>query len=185
MFTRNYFPLATLAISVITLSGCSSIISGTSEQLSINSNPPGAACVFERAGLPIGQVTTPGGLNVTRTKHNINIKCTKDGYEPATAFLKSGTAGATFGNIILGGGIGWAVDSAAGADNHYEEVTTVTLVPINAASSKAAPPIEEKAEAKPSSDSSSRLKLLDNLRDEGTITPAEYQTRRKAIIDGL
>jgi len=32
-------------------------------------------------------------------------------------------------NIILGGGIGWAIDSASGADNKYESPITITLVP--------------------------------------------------------
>ena len=41
-------------------------------------------------------------------------------------------------------------------------------------------------QAAPAAQSSteSRLKELDNLADKGYITPAEYKSRRKAIIDG-
>lgn len=39
-------------------------------------------------------------------------------------------AGATFGNIVLGGGIGWAIDSASGADNKYTSPVNITLVPV-------------------------------------------------------
>ena len=184
MLNQRHSRFAVAALSAMTFSGCSSIVSGTSEQLTINSNPPQAICVLEREGLPIGQVTTPCGLNVTRTKHNIQIKCTKDGYEPATAFLKSDVAGATFGNILIGGGIGWAIDSAAGADNNYQEVTTVTLVPINAASQTAATSTQEPLQGSRSSDAANQPKSPDGLRNDGAITPAAFQAGPKAVIDG-
>jgi len=44
-----------------------------------------------------------------------------------------------FGNIVLGGGIGWAIDSASGADNKYDGVVNVTLVPASAEIAAAAP----------------------------------------------
>lgn len=113
--------------AALCLSACSSVVEGTSQTLHFSSNPSGAACKLERNGLVIGNVTTPGALVVQKTKHNINVTCSKEGYEDSTAFLKSEVAGATFGNIILGGGIGWAIDSASGADNKYAEHTTVTL----------------------------------------------------------
>jgi hypothetical protein len=53
----------------------------------------------------------------------------KSGYQMATYYNHSGAAGATFGNIILGGGIGWAIDSATGSDNKYESPVNITLVP--------------------------------------------------------
>lgn len=84
----------------------------------------------------IGQTTTPGGVVVQKTKDNIQVSCKKEGYETTTATLKSGVAGATWGNIILGGGIGWAIDSASGADNKYDEYVSVSLVPKIAADGK-------------------------------------------------
>jgi hypothetical protein len=112
------------------VSGCSSVIEGTTQTLSFNSNPSGADCTLTRNGAVIGAVRTPGGLTIKKAKHDITVLCKKDGYQDSTAFLKSDVAGATVGNIILGGGIGWAIDSASGADNKYNENTTVTLVPL-------------------------------------------------------
>lgn len=109
------------------LGACSSIVSGTNETLTVNSNPAGANCALVRNGLNIGNVTTPGGVIVQKTKHNITMTCSKDGYDDSVVFLKSGVEGATFGNLVLGGAVGWAIDSADGADNHYPEVTTVYL----------------------------------------------------------
>ncbi|MBC7951640.1 MAG: PEGA domain-containing protein [Rhodospirillaceae bacterium] len=118
--------LGSVAIAVLA-TGCSSIIEGTSQTLSFTSNPAGANCILTRNGLTIGNVTTPSGLVIEKTKHNIQVVCSKEGYDDSTVMLKSGTAGATFGNIILGGGIGWAIDSASGADNKYDDVVNVFL----------------------------------------------------------
>jgi hypothetical protein len=116
------------AVLAFWLSGCSTIVEGNSQLLSINTTPPGATCVLTRHGETIGSVTpTPGDINVEKTKYDITVTCDMDGYEQATLIDKSGAAGATFGNIILGGGIGWAIDSATGSDNKYDTPVTVTL----------------------------------------------------------
>jgi len=77
----------------------------------------------------VASVNTPGGVVVEKTKHDMTVECDKDGYEVTRVNLDSGIEDATWGNIILGGGIGWAVDSAAGADNKYPEYVNLTLVP--------------------------------------------------------
>ena len=117
-----------LLAAVSALCGCSSIIEGTSQELIINTTPEGADCALQREGNVIGRVSpTPGGITVKKSKHDITVVCTKKGYEKATFFNKSDVAGATVGNIILGGGIGWAIDSANGADNKY---TTPMNIPM-------------------------------------------------------
>ena len=122
------------AISAVCLSGCASIISGTSQEIKINTNPAGANCQLIREGAVIARVEqTPGGVTIKKTKHDITLKCNKDGYQEATYLNHSGAEGATFGNMVLGGGIGWAIDSASGADNKYDGIVNVTLVPVGAA----------------------------------------------------
>ena len=117
-------------ICLSSLSACSSIIEGTSQEIMINTNPSGANCSLERQGLSIARIDpTPGAATIKKTKYDIVVKCNKDGYQEATYLNHSGSAGATFGNIVLGGGIGWAVDSAAGADNKYDSPVNITLVP--------------------------------------------------------
>ena len=115
---------------LVSLTGCSSIIEGTNQTLTVNTTPAGATCVLNRNGQVIGQIqSTPGGIVVEKTKHDINVVCNKEGYLEATYFNKSDVAGATVGNVILGGGIGWAIDSASGADNKYTEIMNITLIP--------------------------------------------------------
>lgn len=119
-----------VALMAAGVAGCSSIVEGTSQELVINTNPNAADCALYREGIVIGRVNeTPGGITVKKTKHDITIKCDKPGYQEATFLNHSGVAGATVGNIILGGGIGWAIDSASGADNKYDSPVNITLVP--------------------------------------------------------
>lgn len=113
--------------ALVAVTGCSTIVEGTSQTLSFNTDPSGATCSLVRNGATIGKVVTPGAVRIDRTKHGIDVTCSLDGYEPGTTHLKSHASAATFGNIIAGGGIGWAIDSAAGADNKYDEATFITL----------------------------------------------------------
>ena len=128
--------LSLLVASVVTLSACSSIVEGTSQEIVVNTNPAGAACDLLREGQRIARIDpTPGAATIQKTKHDITVECTLAGYQKASYFNKSDIAGATFGNIILGGGIGWAIDSASGADNKYTSPVNVSLVPEPAATS--------------------------------------------------
>ena len=116
--------------SICLLTACSSIIEGTSQEIMVNTTPPEANCALEREGGVIARINpTPGAATVKKTKHDITIRCIKPGYEEATYLNNSAAAGATVGNILLGGGIGWAIDSASGADNKYDSPVNMTLVP--------------------------------------------------------
>lgn len=129
------------AIIASALTGCSSIIEGTSQQILVNTNPGGADCALEREGQVIARVLqTPGGATIKKTKYDITVRCTKAGFQEGTYLNHSGAAGATFGNIVAGGGIGWAIDSASGADNKYDGVVNMTLVPASAAPASAPRP---------------------------------------------
>lgn len=116
--------------ALLFLSGCSSIIEGRSQEIVVNTNPPGASCSLIRNSIPIGTISpTPSAILIEKTKYDIIIKCNKDGYQEATYFNKSGSAGATFGNIVAGGFIGWGIDSATGADNKYDSPINISMVP--------------------------------------------------------
>jgi len=118
--------------AAIGVSACSSIVDGTSQEIAIATSPGGANCALEREGLTIARVNpTPGVATVQKTKHDITIKCTKETFHEAVYLNNSGVAAATFGNLILGGGVGWIIDSASGADNKYTSPVNITLVPLS------------------------------------------------------
>lgn len=112
------------------LSACSSVIEGTSQEIMVNTNPSGAECSLERQGISIARIDpTPGAATIKKTKYDMIIRCYKEGYQEASYMNHSGSAGATFGNIAAGGLIGWGIDSASGADNKYDSPVNITLVP--------------------------------------------------------
>lgn len=117
------------------LGGCAAIFDGTSQQISVNTNPTEARCKFLRLGAPIAEISsTPGAATVPKTKNDITIVCAKPGYTDATYLNKSGIAGATFANVLGGvitGGIAWAIDSSSGADNKYDSQVNMTLIPTS------------------------------------------------------
>jgi hypothetical protein len=116
------------------LGGCASILSGTSQEVMVNTNPSGANCAINRQGETIARINpTPAATTITKTKYDITIVCDKDGYQQASYIDHSGIQAATWGNIVAGGLIGWGIDSASGADDHYDSPVNITLVPQNAA----------------------------------------------------
>lgn len=117
-----------LALIAFGLVGCSSIIEGTSQEIAVNTTPAGADCALQREGMTIARVNpTPGAATIRKDKHDITIVCSKKGYEQSTYINKSDVAGATVGNVLAGGLIGWAVDSASGADNKYTSPVNMSL----------------------------------------------------------
>jgi hypothetical protein len=121
--------------------GCASVISGTSQTLTLDTVPSGADCSLSRKGLVIGHVNpTPGGIYVQRTHDDITVSCTKEGYQTGSFLNKSGLEAATFGNIILGGLVGVFVDAASGANNKYDEKMRIVLAPTDEALRATSPP---------------------------------------------
>ena len=98
-------------------------------------NPPGANCDFVREGQRVAEITsTPASTLIRKAKYDITIICHKAGYQDASYLNHSGAAGSTIGNIVLGGFIGWGIDSATGSDNYYDPAVNMTLAPAAAPS---------------------------------------------------
>ena len=63
--------LALIAV-ICFLNGCALILSGKSQTLTVESNPPGASCDLFREGRVIATVSaTPGAAMVEKTKRDI------------------------------------------------------------------------------------------------------------------
>ncbi len=186
-----------LTFLVMGSTGCATILAGKSQTVTVNTNPPGARCELIREGRVIGTVeNTPGAITLVKSKHDIDVLCRKDGFGESKGFADSGIEGATFGNIVLGGLIGWGIDSAVGADNKYPELLNVNLVPMTAepikgnAAAQMFRPVSYEAKAaepvkKDSFTPESRLGRLKKLRDDGTLTEDEYQKKRAELISQL
>lgn len=134
--------------AAIILSGCATITRGTTNQVQVLSEPPGAT-----AQTTLGhQCVTPCSLSIPR-KEEFVVRYHKDGYQDAQIPVKTGIAGtgaAGFaGNVLLGGVVGMGVDAATGATlEHQPNPVTVTLQPLGA-SGRAKPARPDRRRGKP------------------------------------
>ena len=145
----NTKTIAALAVAAACLGGCASITEGTHQAITVNTNPPGASCVLNRTEGRIASIaSTPDTVTIRKTKHDITIVCDKAGYQTATFMNHSGIEAMTFGNAILGGGIGWAIDSSTGSDNKYTSPVNISLVPEQASMAPAPAPAPAPAATK-------------------------------------
>ncbi len=134
---------------LFSLSSCSLILNGTSQNVAVTTIPEGARCELYREGKVLSSIaSTPGGTLINKTKHDITLTCEKDGYQKSSTELNSGLESAVYGNILLGGLIGWGFDSATGADNRYPDQTLVALIPAATEAISQIAPVEKKIKTK-------------------------------------
>jgi hypothetical protein len=123
----NSTSIAAIAALGIALSGCASIIKGTTQSIAVTTPPvSGADCVLSsKEGN--WTVVTPGVAQVHKSKEDIQVRCTKAGYQDASATIPSDFEGWTLGNLLLGGIIGVGVDASTGAINEYPHAFQIPM----------------------------------------------------------
>ena len=85
------------------------------------------------------QIVSPSSATISRSKHDVQVRCTKEGYQEAVAVIPSTFEGWTLGNLIFGGVVGVGVDAATGALNDYPNAFQVPMMKLE--STVAAPPV--------------------------------------------
>jgi hypothetical protein len=124
-----------IAVSTLILPGCATITKGTNQPLTVNTEPSGAKCVLNRAGVQIGMVDpTPGTVQIGKVHTPIAVDCKMAGYDDTGERVESRFQMMTLGNILIGGIIGFGVDALTGAMYDYPTAITVALVPVAFAS---------------------------------------------------
>ncbi len=108
--------VASMAVAlVVNASGWATIVKGSHQQIAITSNPAGAYVKVD--GIDKGE--TPMVIKMKRNKcHTVQLD--KEGYETYEAAISTHGSGWIWGNILLGGLIGLAVDLISGASNNLE-----------------------------------------------------------------
>ncbi len=124
----NGFRLAGTAVTLALLSGCASIVNGTSQPLSVTTpSAQGATCSLKNSKGVWYINATPGSTTVHRAYGNLIVKCTKPGWNDAMKVVKSKTKGMAFGNVLAGGIIGAGVDMGDGAAYDYPAEIVVPM----------------------------------------------------------
>lgn len=138
--------------SLLIVTGCASVTGSKLQPLSVQTiqdgkEVSGVGCTLTNdAGKWF--VTTPGSVTVQKSTADMAVDCTKDDLRGRENII-SKSNGAVWGNIILGGGIGYIVDRNTGAGFDYPNTVTVILnkmaVAIGLTTSSAAGATESQA----------------------------------------
>jgi len=122
---RRYIVTITAGFLAV-VTGCATIISGTTQVLTFQSNPSGAEILVN--GIPVG--ITPLTVTVKR-KSGTKVMVKKEGYKEQSFVLKQSLEPWFWGNIIFGGLFGSTTDIASGATVEYSpDQYYTTLEPV-------------------------------------------------------
>ncbi len=121
-----------LVAAAVALQGCASIVSGTTQPVTVEARGAdgvgvaGAACKLSNDK---GKwfVNTPGSVSVSRSFNDMIVDCSKEKYAPGTSVVKSSTKAMAAGNILFGGVFGVGVDMASGAAYDYPNSIVVEM----------------------------------------------------------
>lgn len=119
--------LVAITLFGFALSGCATVMEGSTQTIRLETPPvDGAKCLLSnREGSY--WVLTPGYTSVSKSKTDLQITCSKDGYKTASASIPSDFESWTIGNIIIGGVVGVGVDAATGAIHNYPYTWTIPM----------------------------------------------------------
>ena len=117
MFNKEFISIFILACFVLVFTECASIFKGSKQKFPVISNPSNATVIIKnKDGNDIFKCETP--CEVTLKKNDLrkgSIIISKDGYETVTLPLGEKIEGWCWGNILLGGIIGWLIDVGTGS----------------------------------------------------------------------
>lgn len=109
---KRLFLTLSAVIFASAISGCATIVSGTTQKLNVTTQPSGALAKVDNNI----SAQTPTVLTLER-KSDHTIEISKEGYKTATVLVKRTFNGMATGNILIGGIIGGGIDAASGATN--------------------------------------------------------------------
>jgi PEGA domain len=154
------------------LSGCATIVKGTTQIIPVSSDPTGARVTVDNS--PAG--TTPTTVTLSR-KQNHMVVIEKEGFAAESIAVTKSMGGAVAGNIIAGGLIGWGVDAMTGAQYNLAPNTISVRL-----STKADQPASASAAANKTKEFIDELNKLDALLVDKKISPEEYGKMRAALV---
>jgi len=111
---KQIFQISLLLSSIICISSCSALFTGTKDDISFKSNPTGAT--IYKDGIELCK--TPCTIKMKRSFGDTNVELKLDGYE--TRVFKMDKAFNIVSVLNLGNLLGWAIDAATGAVMKYD-----------------------------------------------------------------
>ena len=113
---KKYFKFLFFISPILLLAACASVVNGKKQDISINYNTDGVKVkVFDNNGTVVYDNISPYSIELERGKgyfkgRSYSIEASKEGYQTQTYSLKPEISNwYFFGNIVIGGLIGWVV----------------------------------------------------------------------------
>lgn len=98
-----------VAAALCSLSACASIMHGSNQDVAFSSSPSGATVFVDNQQLGV----TPVTAKLTRKDHHL-VRLEMAGYQPYETKLTRGVSGWVWGNLLIGGLPGLAIDAITG-----------------------------------------------------------------------
>ena len=207
-----------LVASILLMVGCASITGSRNQPISVTTTHEGKPVVGAYCTLANDKgtwyVNTPGSVVILKAYGDMSATCKKDETHVGATTFQSANEGATWGNILAGGLIGYAVDAGTGAGFSYPPTLNIEMIKGNVipalptgatastASSQAAPgtviettsttsttqPGAARASIMPTSDAPNPAKKLEDLNimlKKGLISTDEYNAKKAEILRTL
>jgi len=137
--------LCSVVFWVSSATGCATIVSGTTKEITVTSNPAGARVTVDGGST---QITTPGKIILKRDSRHV-LTFAMDGCEPQTVTIEKKLNGWVFGNLLIGGAFGIVIDIVSGSVNDLKPDTAhanfTSAAVATTPSAQAAPGQESKA----------------------------------------
>lgn len=182
---KSILVAVTTVTTVLFLGGCASVVNSPHQTVSITakdqrgSDVTDARCELQN-DKGIWHLATPGSVMVQRSNQDLQIACSKTGYDTSRRPVTSEMQGAMLGNIILGGAIGAAIDHSNGAAYEYPplvEISMMLLTPEEIAA-RAAREAQAKVDAQARAERASAMAAAAIAR-VATLAPMAIGTGRK------
>ena len=124
----NNKSIVSIAIVAFVTSGCASIISGTTQRVTFDSDPQGATVFVGKKGEEDGKTTMVESYNAGVTPLEIElprrsstmIEISMEGYEKQEVILNREMNPWVWGDIALGSPLSTSIDTSTGAVNEYK-----------------------------------------------------------------
>lgn len=186
MTFNGFFLFAAAAASV---AGCATVTTGTDDTVTIDTDPSGAICRLSAKGEQVAVVNpTPGSISVPKSRADLDVACELDGHLVSEGVIASDVQAMTFGNVLLGGAVGVAIDAASGAMNEYEPGVRITMIPEAFADAQARDAFFAQVEADvQASHEASLAKMADICGDEDNCARERLKAEKKrdAVLENL
>jgi hypothetical protein len=122
---------ATITIGLcIVIAGCASVVSSRYQNIHVSPKcgdiPVNGVCDL-RNDNGAWTINAPANIVIQKAFGDLSVTCHGAKFDPHVAYIPSKASIATFGNLILGGPLGVAVDTKNGAGYKYPDVISFNL----------------------------------------------------------